>query len=216
MDFGLARLEFDERKTQTGQVFGTPPYMSPEQVQGHARDMGKGCDIYTLGVIYYELLTGRLPFRGPAWDLPRQIISVEPVPPSTINPDLDPELDAIVLKAMAKEIGDRFTSMDEFAKAIADHLRREGSLSNSDLKPRPAAPPTPTPMGTPRREESAFPVKLRQESLREPVRSRWKAADGMIWGAIIVLILAIANLVVALENRPAKAPVKPPERSSPK
>ena len=111
MDFGLARLEGEERKTLTGQVFGTLPYMSPEQVQGQAREMGKGCDIYTLGVIFHELLTGRLPFPGPAWELPQQIVMVEPAPPSSINPQIDPVIDAIVQKAMSKKIHDRFVSM---------------------------------------------------------------------------------------------------------
>ncbi len=127
MDFGLARLEGEERKTQTGQVFGTPAYMSPEQIQGQARDMGKGCDIYALGVIFHELLTGRLPFQGSNWELCEQIVRVNPVPPSSINPEVDPGLDAIVLRAMAKEIPDRFGSMAEFAEAIATYLRRIGS-----------------------------------------------------------------------------------------
>jgi eukaryotic-like serine/threonine-protein kinase len=213
MDFGLARLEGDERKTQTGQVFGTPPYMSPEQVLGQARDMGKSCDIYTLGVIFYELLTGRLPFLGPAWDLPQQIIRVDPALPSSINPALDRELDAIVLKAMAKEIGARFASMEEFAGAIADHLRGVGSLSNSDLRPR-AVPAGPATVEAPPRSGPGFSVRLRQESLREPERSRWKASDGMIWGGIVVLILVVVNVFVAIENRPAKSPSTAPRVES--
>jgi serine/threonine protein kinase len=206
MDFGLARLEGDERKTQTGQVFGTLPYMSPEQVQGQAREMGKGCDIYTLGVIFHELLTGRLPFRGPSWDLPRQIIGVEPDPPSTINPAIDRELDAIVLKAMAKEIRDRFESMDEFARAIADYLRRVGSLSDSDLKPRAGPIAGPGPPDWPRPGEAAFSVCLGRESLREPVRSRSRASDGLIWGLIVVLALVVIHVFIATEDRPTESP----------
>jgi serine/threonine protein kinase len=212
MDFGLARLEGDERRTQTGQVFGTLPYMSPEQVQGHARDMGKGCDIYTLGVIFYELLTGRLPFQGPAWEIPRQIIRVEPIPPSSIDRDLDPELDAIVLKAMAKEIPDRFGSMDEFARAIEAHLRHIGSLSDSGVAPRPApgpaqvTPPGPVAVEKPGRRQVAFPVRIRPEPLREPGRRGLKAWDGLVWGSIAVLALVGGYVFHSADRGRARAP----------
>jgi serine/threonine protein kinase len=215
MDFGLARLEGDERKTQTGQVFGTLPYMSPEQVQGQAREMGKGCDIYTLGVIFHELLTGRLPFRGPAWDLPRQIIGVEPPSPSSIIPGIDRELDAIILKAMAKEIRDRFESMDEFARAIAGYLRRVGSLSDSDVRPRAGPVAGPGPPAGPRPGEAALPVCLRRESLRgEPARSHSRASEGLIWGLIVVLVLVVVHIFIATEDRPAESPSTTPRVES--
>jgi serine/threonine protein kinase len=208
MDFGLARLEGEERKTQTGQVFGTPAYMSPEQIQGQARDMGKGCDIYALGVIFYELLTGRLPFRGSSWELPEQIVRVQPVPPSTINSQVDPDLDAIVLRAMAKKIDDRFGSMAEFAEAIATYLRRIGSLSNSDVRvaTKPVAP------------DSSFSIRLRHEPLREPVRRRAKGWDGLIWGSIVVVGLVGANVYLATEPKvepPATEPSPPRVKSKP-
>jgi serine/threonine protein kinase len=212
MDFGLARLEDDERKTLTGQVFGTLPYMSPEQVQGQAVAMGKGCDIYTLGVIFYELLTGRLPFRGAAWELPQQIIQVVPAVPSTIISTIDPELDAIVLKAMAKEIGDRFASMNEFAQAIASYLARVGSLSNSGVAPRPQARvESPAPHHTlnpsPKRQEPAFWVQVHPEPLRDrtrPLRDRTrpqrKCRDGLIWGVVAILALIAFRLFLWFEG----------------
>ena len=206
MDFGIARLEGEERKTQTGQVFGTPAYMSPEQVQGHARRMGKGCDIYALGIILYELLTGRLPFLGSNWELYEQIVRVKPVPPSAIAPGIDPELDAIVLRAMAKKIEDRFASMTEFAEALASYLRWVGSLSSSgvragtNLEPAPVVPP-----------DSALSIRVRREPLREPARRRFKSRDGMIWGAIAVVGLVGANIYHATEDPPAKAPPTAPK-----
>jgi serine/threonine protein kinase len=211
MDFGLARIEGEERKTQTGQVFGTAPYMSPEQVQGHAGDMGKGCDIYTLGVIFYQLLTGRLPFPGPAWELPQQIVRLDPALPSSINPEVDPGLDAIVLRAMAKEIPDRFGSMTEFAEAIATYLQGVGSLSSSGVSPRTtpeparAAPPEPVPPN-PKRRPVGFPVQLRPEPLREPGRPRLKAWDGLVWGSIAALALVGVNVFLATDRSPPKSP----------
>jgi serine/threonine-protein kinase len=206
MDFGLARLEGEERKTQTGQVFGTPAYMSPEQVQGLARDMGKGCDIYALGVIFYELLTGRLPFRGATWELPEQIIRNQAAPPSTLNPEVAPELDAIVLRAMAKKIDDRFASMAELAEAIAAYLRRVGSLSNSEVRvgAKPIAAEAAIPQG------DAFAIRLRREPLREPARARSRARDALIWISIIVAGLVGAHVYRATEPPAEPVPVTKP------
>ena len=216
MDFGLARLEDEERRTQTGQVFGTPAYMSPEQVQGRAEDMGKSCDIYTLGVILYQLLAGRLPFRGPGWDLPRQIIQVEPEPPSTVVRGIDSEMDAIVGRAMAKEIRDRYRSMEEFAGALADYLRRRGSLSDSGMKFGPSTPPTgpsaavPVPLAEPAHRADALPVRLREEPLRERGRHRFGVWDGLAWGAIALLAVAGVDILLAAGRGPAPAPSAAP------
>jgi serine/threonine protein kinase len=205
MDFGLARHEGEERKTLTGQVFGTLPYMSPEQVQGQAGAMGKGCDIYSLGVIFYELLTGRLPFQGAAWELPGQIIQLEPVVPSRLVAGLDPDLDAIVLKAMAKEIRDRFASMDDFARAIADWLRKVGSLSNSGVAPRVSSSvESPAPhhqaVVASRRPEPEFWVQVRPEPLRDRPKRRPKSRDGLIWATITILALIGVRLLVLYEQ----------------
>jgi serine/threonine protein kinase len=209
MDFGLARLEGEERKTQTGQVFGTPAYMSPEQILGQARNMGKGCDIYALGVIFYELLTGRLPFQGSNWELSEQIVRVKPVPPSAINPDVDPELDAIVLRAMAKKIPDRFSSMAEFAEAIATYLRRIDALSSSGVRPGAALKPVvPEPSS---HREAAFPIRLRPEPLRGRDRRPSKNWDGLIWGSIVVLGLVAAHIFLATEQGPARPSATAPK-----
>ena len=107
VDFGLARQENAQelRVTKTGQAMGTPAYMAPEQIRGDLKEIGPACDIYALGVILYELLTGRLPFNGSGLAVVGQILTQEPLPPSTHRPDLDPRLEAICLKAMAKKIG---------------------------------------------------------------------------------------------------------------
>jgi formylglycine-generating enzyme len=135
MDFGLARgLGADEsRITQAGQLLGTPAYMAPEQVQGNVAAIGPGCDIYSLGVILYELLTGRVPFTGTLVELLAKVLTQPPDPPSRHRPGLDRRLEAICLKAMAKEPGRRYASMAAFATALEGYLspgNRSGDAGN--------------------------------------------------------------------------------------
>lgn len=121
MDFGLARrADFvGGQLTQQGELFGTPAYMPPEQITGDVVEMGPGCDIYSLGVMLYELLTGRVPFVGDLLALVSQVTLDPPLPPSQRRPELDSRLDAICLNALAKKPADRFASMQEFADALS-------------------------------------------------------------------------------------------------
>jgi predicted Ser/Thr protein kinase len=125
MDFGLARKTgaAEARLTHSGLIMGTPAYMSPEQANGDLAVMGPAADIYSLGVILYELLAGRPPFRGPAATVLGQIMSATPQPPSAYRPDLDPALEAICLQAMAKNIADRYPSMAALADALTAYLQ---------------------------------------------------------------------------------------------
>ena len=128
MDFGLARRErapFEQKLTQSGEVLGTPAYMSPEQVNGELSAIGPGCDIYALGVILYELLSGRKPFEATySGDLLVQIMTEAPRPPSVHRPEVDPALDAICIRALAKKPPNRFASCREFAAALNDWLKK--------------------------------------------------------------------------------------------
>ena len=125
-DFGIARAGASEI-TQTGSIMGTAQYLSPEQAQGHA--VGPQSDIYSIGILLYELLTGRVPFEGDsAVTIALKQISEMPLPPSAVNPDVPPALDAIVLRALAKDAAERFADADEFLAALAaarDHLRAD-------------------------------------------------------------------------------------------
>jgi class 3 adenylate cyclase/predicted Ser/Thr protein kinase len=128
MDFGLARevRTGPTEQSHEGTILGTPTYMPPEQARGDVGAMGPCSDIYSLGVVLYELLTGEVPFKGAALEVMAMHLRDDPPPPSKLRSDIDAHLEAICLKAMAKEPCRRFLSMAEFAQALADYL--EGAL----------------------------------------------------------------------------------------
>jgi serine/threonine protein kinase len=120
-DFGLAKRSGGADLTQTGAVLGTPAYMSPEQARGETKAIGPAADVYALGVILYECLSGSVPFTGTdAWSVIRQVISSEPEPVVRRASDVPRELDLICRMCLAKEPAERYAS----AAALADDLHR--------------------------------------------------------------------------------------------
>jgi serine/threonine protein kinase len=122
-DFGLAKLLAGGGPAQTvsGAVVGTPSYMAPEQAEGRSRDIGPAADVYALGAILYECLTGRPPFRGETpLETLLQVQAVEPVSPSRLRPHLSRDLTTICLKCLHKEPVRRYAT----AAALAEDLRR--------------------------------------------------------------------------------------------
>jgi WD40 repeat protein/tRNA A-37 threonylcarbamoyl transferase component Bud32 len=132
-DFGLAKRLDDEReRTHSGDVLGTPAYMSPEQAAGKTREIGTATDIYALGTILYELLAGRPPFlAATTWEIINQAITQEPTPPSLHCPGLPRDLETICLKCLQKSPAQRYVS----ALALADDLRR--FLDGRPIEARP-------------------------------------------------------------------------------
>ncbi len=130
MDFGLARSvddAEDARLTTEGAIIGSPAYMSPEQVEGHVDKIGPASDIYSLGVIFYELLTGELPFQGTIASIIGQIVTKPVEDPRKCRSSISPRLAVICTRAMAKRVEDRFPSMKALASDLADYLKSPDS-----------------------------------------------------------------------------------------
>jgi len=185
-DFGVAKI-MSQQMTQSGVMMGTPNYMSPEQVQGHAVD-GRA-DQFSLAVIAYEMLTGEKPFL--ADQLPAllfRIVREDPVPPQRLNPTVGPQVEMVLKKALAKSANDRFGNCIQFVDALAGALQTSpgwrllprssahsmptmaGPVLDPKLAavklapPPPAAPPPETPaLQAPQYLESAGPVPFRDE-----------------------------------------------------
>ena len=141
-DFGIARMPASAVKTMTGMVMGSPRYMSPEQVVG--RNLSARSDIFSLGVVLYEALTGTAPFEADSISsIMYQTVHAVEQPPSKVNPKLDPELDSIVAKALAKSPDDRFETMKAFSRKLREVIRSRSdgtAVSLAQLRTSPGMP----------------------------------------------------------------------------
>jgi serine/threonine protein kinase len=196
LDFGLARAvegpaAAGEPVTLKGAVIGTPYYMSPEQAQGAAVD--PRADLFGLGVVLYQMATGRLPFRGPSpVAVMTALTAARPTPPAELAPDLPPALNALILRLLAKDPADRPPT----AQAVADALWQiELGLSRSLV----AIPVDPGPVGE-TDPSTEFNFVAGDEVVRRPgpvrlvpVRRPW-----VVWAALVLLALAAAGLLVVV------------------
>ena len=223
LDFGLAgqAQSQGDRLTKLGAVLGTLSYMSPEQIGGDPAQVGPGCDIYSLGVILYELLTGRVPFEGPPMSVMGQLLHTAPKPPRVVRADIDPRLEAACLKSLAKKPAERFPSMADFARVMSECVRAlpEGAKpAATKLAPAPVAaatqfvPPPSTlsavseaatiPLDAselPRRQRSR-----RRQSSKRPHRPWLAISIGAVVGlALLGTIIGIVRALKSDANRPA-------------
>ena len=172
MDFGIAREGDGSGFTQTGVVMGTPQYISPEQAQGRPVD-GRS-DIYSLGVVLYEMLTGRVPFDDPnPVTVAYRQVREDPIPPSVIDPEIPPALEAVVMKAMAKNPANRYQTAQEMK---ADLLR---FLEGMPVTATPVLPGASTQVSAPAAEP------------RRRVPWGWIAAGMAVFLAVLGVVLAL-------------------------
>jgi eukaryotic-like serine/threonine-protein kinase len=196
-DFGVARIE-NSSMTHVGTVLGSPAYMAPEQFRGDATD--HRADIWAAGVILYQMLTGERPFEGGVTSVMQKALYVEPVLPSLTKAAVPAQFDAVVAKAMAKRLEDRFSSAEDFAKAIREAAAAAAAAGGSDGAPLASSRPPPAdatlfaPRASPRergsRPRPPHPPAQRAAAQRMPpprTRSRrpWAVVAGGI-GAVAV------------------------------
>jgi serine/threonine-protein kinase len=188
-DFGIARAGASDM-TMTGSIMGTAQYLSPEQAQGYA--VSEASDIYAVGVVLYELLTGGVPFEGEsAVTIALKQVSVQPTPPSQRNPQVSPALDAVVLRAMAKDPAARFVGADELIAALQ---QARAGIAPAPLPIGNGAPPTaallvpPLPPGDGQPEDAAA-----AEAEERRRRAGWIAA-GIAAAVIVVAVLLLLLL----------------------
>jgi serine/threonine-protein kinase len=163
-DFGIARAGASEM-TETGSIMGTAQYLSPEQAQGHA--VTAASDLYSIGVMLYEMLAGRLPFEGDsAVSIALKHLSEPPVPISQLRPDVNPAVESVVMAALAKDPAHRWQSADDFAEALQAAgaqlgLAQPAPQDTAAFAPVPATvvpPPAPPPGDERRRRWPLFTI----------------------------------------------------------
>ena len=218
-DFGIAKVTTATNLTQTGFTVGTPSYMSPEQCL--ARELSGASDQYSLGVVAYEMLAGQAPFTGSAFEI-MQAHASTPVPEIRARrPDCPPEVEAAVLRMLAKEPGDRFPTAAEAIEAIGGYLPGPRDPLRMELvrlvRPDTAAPTEGwVPLDPiPSRSPSPVPaVPLPPPSSPARRHPRLSVLVGGMVGLVAVVVLAMTLVRGWPGDEPAQAAIKPPEVAS--
>ncbi len=211
-DFGIARAGASDM-TQTGSIMGTAQYLSPEQAQGHA--VNARSDLYSIGIILYELLTGRVPFDAEsAVTVALKQVSEMPIAPRRINPAVPPELEAIVLRAIAKDPAERFDDADGFIAALETAASRIPTLAAMAAAEAAAAslpatagtavaavapPPPPPPDGATRvlppavaHVSDGATLPPRPLAPLPERRARWPWILGALFALVLIIVLVMA------------------------
>ncbi|HVL97868.1 MAG TPA: Stk1 family PASTA domain-containing Ser/Thr kinase [Egibacteraceae bacterium] len=188
-DFGIARAMSAETVTQTAAVLGTAAYIAPEQAQGERVD--RRTDVYALGCVLYEMLTGRQPFSGDsAVTLAYKHVSEPPVPPSELRAEISPELEAVVLKAMAKRPDDRYQTADEMAEDLERAVAGMGVTA-----PLAGTAAFPATQALPRAEQTIVAERAYYAD-EQPVVEERRSPVGPI--LLVLLLLAVLGLAAFL------------------
>jgi beta-lactam-binding protein with PASTA domain/predicted Ser/Thr protein kinase len=203
-DFGIARAGASDM-TLTGSIMGTAQYLSPEQAQGLA--VTAAADLYSIGVILYELLTGVVPFEGEtAVAIAFKQVSAEPLAPSALNPALPPALDAVVLRALAKDPAQRFADADELIAAL-EHVRQmlpapasAAATTVLDGHAQQAAARAYAGVGSLLLAEPGTGQHEPAASSQDPAQRR-RRRRRLLWALAAVLVLAAAALAAVLLTR---------------
>jgi serine/threonine-protein kinase len=187
-DFGIAHVD-SSQLTQVGSVLGTPAYMSPEQILGMPVD-GRS-DLFSVGVILYQFLTGERPFVGNATVTMRKVLEEDPLPPSRFNMQITGAMDAVVRRALAKKADERFQTAEEFAQALVDAAAAKPDRSG-DTTMMPAAAAAAATTSTPSAKSPA----------PAPARKSQAPAVAVVGG--IILVAAAAGIWYAMKDRGAQ------------
>jgi len=212
-DFGIARAGASDM-TLTGSIMGTAQYLSPEQAQGHA--VSAASDLYAVGIVLYELLAGTIPFDGEtAVTIALKQVSAAPLPPSVLNPAVPPQLDAVVLRALAKDPAERFADADEFIAEL-EHVRQ--ALPGGDgQRPPGYVPPIangPVPPAAMAASSLLLPAAAEEDGAAtdEDADRRRRRRWWWIAGATVLVLAAIA-VALLLTLSPGKRQVTVPDVS---